>query len=236
MEELPKTLDNIPLEYFETAIRYLQERPEVDADKIAVLGASRGGELALLLGATYPQIKGVVAFVPSGLVWFGLAKGGAAWTLGGEPVPFVTASPDPKLEREVREKMGAGQPASWRPVFESIMENELKDGSDAIIAVENINGPILMLSGEEDGLWPSGPLSELARRRLEEHDFTYAYQHISYPETGHIFPPPYLPAMFSQNEAGFIMGGTPQGTAHAQEDSWRRTLTFLKEAFEQIRE
>jgi dienelactone hydrolase len=231
IEELPKTLDNIPLEYFETAIRYLQGRPEVDADRMAVLGASRGGELALLLGATYPQIKGVLAYSPSGLVWFGMAKREAAWTLGGEPVPFVTASADPQLERAVREKLSAGQPASWRPAFESTMEKELKKGSDAIIAVEKTNGPILMLSGEDDRLWPSGPLSEVARRRLEERDFDHTYEHISYPETGHIFPPPYLPAMFSQNQAGFIMGGTPEGTAHAQEDCWRRTLTFLERTF-----
>jgi hypothetical protein len=40
--------------------------------------------------------------------------------------------------------------------------------------------------------------------------------------------------MFSQNQAGFIMGGTPEATAHAQEDSWRRTLTFLEETFRSI--
>jgi pimeloyl-ACP methyl ester carboxylesterase len=164
-------------------------------------------------------------------VWFGLADGEAAWTLGGEAVPFVTASPDPGLQKEFSEKLSAGVPASWRPVSESMMENELRDGSDATIAVEKTNGPILMLSGEDDGLWPSGPLSEVARRRLEQYDFPHAYEHISYPETGHIFSPPYRPAMFSQNQAGFIMGGTPKGTARAQEDTWRRTLTFLDAAF-----
>lgn len=231
MEELPKTLANIPLEYFETGIRYLQRRPEVDPDRIGVLGASRGGELALLLGATYPQVRAVVAYVPSGLVWFGLADGQAAWTLGGEAVPFVTASPDPELQQAFREKLSAGVPVSWRAVSESMMENELRDGSSATIAVERTNGPILMLSGEDDGLWPSSLLAEVARRRLEQYGFTHTYEHVSYPEAGHIFPPPYRPASFSQNQAGFIMGGTPEGTARAQEDSWRRTLTFLDAAF-----
>lgn len=231
MEGLPETLANIPLEYFETGIRYLQRRPEVDPDRIGVLGASRGGELALLLGATYPQIGAVVAYVPSGLVWFGLVEGEASWTRAGEAVPFVTASADPKLEEALGEKLRAGEAASWRPVFESMMTSELRDGSGATIAVENINGPILMVSGNDDGLWPSGPLAEVARRRLEQHDFPHIYEHISYPEAGHIFPAPYRPAMFSQNEAGFIMGGTPSGTAHAQEDGWRRTLAFLDSAF-----
>ena len=52
---LPDDLANIPLEYFETALRWLADRPEVDSDKVFVWGASRGGEAALLIAATYPE-------------------------------------------------------------------------------------------------------------------------------------------------------------------------------------
>ncbi|MBE2224708.1 MAG: acyl-CoA thioesterase/BAAT N-terminal domain-containing protein, partial [Anaerolineae bacterium] len=48
---LPVELSEIPLEYFKTAIDWLQAQENVDADKIGVVGTSRGGELALLLGA-----------------------------------------------------------------------------------------------------------------------------------------------------------------------------------------
>jgi dienelactone hydrolase len=232
MDGLPETLSGIPLEYFESGIAHLQDLPEVDEGRIAVMGVSRGGELALLLGATYPQIKGVLAYVPSGLVWSALPGDGPAWTLGGRPVPYVTAKPAPELQRRFREALDAGEPASWTPVARSMMEKELQGGSDAVIAVERINGSILMVSGAEDGLWPSGPLAEVARQRLEEHDFRFPYEHVSYPGAGHVFPPPYLPAMFSQNPGGFVLGGSPEGTARAQEDCWRRTLEFLGETFE----
>jgi len=79
------------------------------------------------------------------------------------------------------------------------------------------------------------PLSEVARQRLERDDFPYHYEHISYPETGHIFPPPFTPAVFSQNRRGFIYGGSIKGTAQAQEDSWQRTLEFLNKVLKDNR-
>ena len=77
MEGLPATLDRIPLEYFERALAWLARHPRVDADRIAMLGGSRGGELVLPPRCTFPSIRAVVAYVPSGLVY------------GGYPAPLV---------------------------------------------------------------------------------------------------------------------------------------------------
>jgi pimeloyl-ACP methyl ester carboxylesterase len=60
----PEKLEEIPLEYFERAMRRIGRHPAVDSTRIIVLGVSRGAELALLLASQYPQIKGVVAFAP----------------------------------------------------------------------------------------------------------------------------------------------------------------------------
>ena len=63
---LPSQLVNVPLEYFARAVRVLRRVPEVDPARIAVMGASRGGELALLLAATFPHlIHGAIGLVPS---------------------------------------------------------------------------------------------------------------------------------------------------------------------------
>jgi acetyl esterase/lipase len=75
---LPPGLAEIPLEYFGTAIRWLQRQREALPQSLAVLGPSRGGELALLLGATFPEIRAVVAYVPSGALWMGIQVGDAA--------------------------------------------------------------------------------------------------------------------------------------------------------------
>jgi len=55
IDRLPHELLEIPLEYFEKAIAWLRAQPGVDAERVAVVGNSKGGELALLLGATYPK-------------------------------------------------------------------------------------------------------------------------------------------------------------------------------------
>jgi dienelactone hydrolase len=93
---LPSELRNIPLEYFEGAIRWLAARPGVDPDKVMILGASRGGEAALLIGSTYPTlVHGVIAYVPSANVSGSCCRSFAypAWTLHGKPIPFGLNSP-----------------------------------------------------------------------------------------------------------------------------------------------
>ena len=64
-EGRPQELENIPLEYFGQALAWMAERPEVDGQRLAVMGVSRGGELALQLGSMDPVLKAVVAYVPA---------------------------------------------------------------------------------------------------------------------------------------------------------------------------
>jgi dienelactone hydrolase len=80
---LPKTLDQIPLEYFARAVEWVQRQPGVDPDKVVVFGISRGGEGALLVGSTFPRlVHGVIALVPSHEVNMG-------WSYrGGQVTPF----------------------------------------------------------------------------------------------------------------------------------------------------
>src|SRR5262249_29424026 len=90
---LPSRLDDVPLEYFGKALSWMKQRPEVKADAIGVVGVSRGGELALIVAATLPHVKAVVAQVPSGVVWPGdpgwPETEAGPWTLGGKELSYV---------------------------------------------------------------------------------------------------------------------------------------------------
>ena len=55
VEGLPDRLKNIPLEYFQKAMKWFKKLPQVDPDHIALSGRSRGGELVLLLEQHSPK-------------------------------------------------------------------------------------------------------------------------------------------------------------------------------------
>jgi dienelactone hydrolase len=223
---LPPLLQNIPLEYFATAADWLKSQPAVDPARIAVLGTSRGGELSLLLGATYPStFRAIVANVPSNVVWPGQSDDSEtpAWTLNGKPVPSVPG------------RFSAADLAlSGRDRF----LKRLRD-SDAVrraeIAVERIRGPVLLLSAKDDQLWPSDLFAARVVDRLKQHKFTYAVEHYSYEHAGHGITRPYVVTSDVRvvrinplSKRPNMWGGTPEGQARANEDSWSKLLSFLE--------
>jgi len=235
-EHLPQDLIEIPLEYFETAIRWLQRHPPVNADRLAVMGSSRGGELALLLGATFPDIKAVVGYVPSGLVHGGLAAGGqtseprAAWMYRGRAIPFVSRPGG----RPSMDAVTSNEPLALTPIFLRMLEDRPAVEA-ATIPVERIHGPVLLISGQDDAMWPSPTLADIAMKRLAEHNHPHPSRHLTYPGAGHLISPPGLPATFTASQhalAGRLLafGGNPKDTAAACMDAWRNVLVFLKES------
>ena len=228
MPGLPQHLSQIPLEYFGRAVAWMRKHPAVMPGSLAVIGASRGGELALLLGATFAEITAVVGYVPSGVGWAGInttgGPPGASWTYRNAPIPFVRTAPSDLSAWEKR-------PVALTPMFLS----QMKDPAEldyAAIAVERINGPILMFSGTDDQMWPSLNLADLAIQRLIAHDFKHPYEHISYAGAGHYIRYPYYPVIdeifHPVVKAPMALGGSPEANHVANLDSWLKCLAFLQ--------
>lgn len=214
---LPNSLRNIPLEYFETAIHWLQNQPGVMADRVAVIGASRGGELALVLGATFPEIKAVIAYVPSSHLGPGEDSTVPAWILGGNPLPFV---------------------ADFDTIFEAARGDTqaVQKASLGVIHVEKIWGPVLLISAKDDRLWPSFLMSNEIMQRLDDYHHPYPDKHLSYDAAGHLILEmiPFLPYTAQRDPVNVIRyinyyGGTTAADALAEEDSWPQVLDFLRE-------
>jgi dienelactone hydrolase len=109
---LPADLSQIPLEYFEHALEWLARQPGVDPDKVVVMGGSRGGEAALVIGSIYAQlVHGVIGLVPSSVVNPAIGGPDPAWTLGGQPLPFLQI-PVERIGGPVF-VVGAGQDSVW---------------------------------------------------------------------------------------------------------------------------
>lgn len=227
MPGLPRDLMEIPLEYFGKAIAWMKNHAGVVGDKLAVIGMSRGGELALLLGATFPEIKAVVAYVPSGIAWPGIGAANepvrSAWTFRGEQIPCIATSAE---GLEVWQK----SPVALTSWFLKCLKNR-ESATAAAIKVEKVNGPILMFSGTDDQMWPSLNLADLATQRLIARDFPHPYEHVTYTGAGHFIRFPYTPAITEifhpVVKTLMALGGTPEANHLANLDSWRRCLQFL---------
>ncbi|WP_440066921.1 acyl-CoA thioester hydrolase/BAAT C-terminal domain-containing protein [Streptosporangium sp. OZ121] len=237
---LPSTLTEIPLEYIGNAVDWLKDQDGV-SDFVAFSGASRGGELALLAGATFDSIDAVIAISPSGVVWpsvpSNLSVVEPSWTLGGLPLTYV----DESLSRDdlidlMEDNEGTGAIVPLRPYFEDALAAD-PNSANAEIPVEQTNGPILLISGEDDQLWPSTALANISNGRLQASTtYSFPYRHRSYEGAGHIILVPNQPTTYNHylgpapynNYLG--LGGTPEADHNANRKAWKRTLEFLAAA------
>jgi dienelactone hydrolase len=237
---LPPELGAIPLEYFGKALAWMQARPEVKADAIGVLGASRGGELALILGATNPAVKAVVAHVPSGVSWPGSdpqhpEKEGSAWTLGGHGLPFVSAGDTtPVFTTDAQGRTIEDDTPAFLAALAATSPATL---AAATTRVEKARGPVLMLAAGDDEIWPSCKLARIAMDRLVAagHAASFADDLQCYPGAGHVLGVPGLPTTDPQlfqgaGDVWIALGGTPAGVAHAARDAFERKRGFLAAA------
>jgi len=237
VEPLPPEPHEIPLEYFGRAISWLQARPEVNGDAIAVLGTSLGGMFGLLAAATYPHIKAVVGYVPLGIVLGIEPENRPPACLDGQPLPFLPLVLTPDEEQRFEELSRAQEPVSIAPVLFRLLDDR-SDPEMGEIPVERINGPVLLLTGEDDQAIPSPAFAERIMARLEKKGFPHPYYHVCYAGAGHAMGPPhchglpYVPTYGRAPASGPVgaFGGTTRDNARANVESWQQVLRFLGES------
>lgn len=213
---LPAQLKDIPLEYVFKAIDWLKARPEVADRKVVVMGESRGGELVLLLGAHRPDLAGVIAFVPSNVVWGAVGGEGAAWTLGGKPLPYL------------RDQWAPNQ--SYVEGFTRALDGPADQVEAAAIPVERIKGRILLISTDSDGLWPSTRMAQAVMARLQAKKWRGRRDHLRWQDASHLMMGT-GPGITKITQGNFSMdfGGTPEGTLKARAEAWAKVKEMLGE-------
>ena len=219
---LPAALKEVPLEGVEAAVDWLRAQPGLAKRPIAVFGVSKGGELALLLASRDPRLCAVVAGVPSNVVWAGIDMKNpavpvttASWSWQGKPLAFVPYADGP-----------------FRGVRDLYERSLVKAAPEAAIPVEKIRGPVLLISGKADQLWPSTPMADAVMARLDARHFVWPHSHLAYDNAGHASVGPPLPADSPNLKALAGLGGTPEGNNAARADGWPRIAAFLDQAFQ----
>jgi dienelactone hydrolase len=214
MDPLPQELDRIPVEYVDRAIDWLRRQPAVDPTRLAILGVSKGAELALLSAARNPTVNAIVAVAPSSVAFQSINRArstSSSWTVAGKDVPFTpyVASEKYRQSRKLIDLYEASLAAA---------------PPEAEIPVERIRGPILLLAGKDDALWPSAAMSERIAERARRNEFSHPVKSFIFENAGH-----HACHLALRPTADSVrLGGTAQGLAAAQVACWDRIVEFLE--------
>lgn len=228
-----------PLEYLETGLIWAHRTLQPKGGFVAVSGQSRGGELALLLGARFPDlVSAVIAYVPGAMVHGAQGAGdpaqggwqGDTWTWRGEPLDHLWQG-----NKAVHWHPWAGDAPPDRHhsvFFEGLKDTDLAARSR--IPVERFRGPVLLISGRDDRAWPSSLYSKMVAATLHRHGHTAPVRHLDFSDAGHAINLPVVPATqisraHPVSGVVYTNGGTPSGNAAANTGSWHGMLAFLND-------
>lgn len=239
---LPEHLVNVPVETIGRALRAVARLRDVNPAEIGVLGGSKGGELALLAASTYPQIKAVVADVPSPVAFMGLGANdipsGCSWSYRGKALPCVPVSQS--ASAAIGSQFASGGPVRLRVLYDLSLDADPAQVRASFFPLQRIHGPVLCLAGADDEMWNSPRQCAMAMSYLKAHHHPYADRRVVYPNAGHMF----LWAMHGPKSAitsypmggGTVMdfGGTAVGDAVASTRAWHSIWAFLEHALPQV--
>jgi pimeloyl-ACP methyl ester carboxylesterase len=230
---LPPTMQKLPVEYFGRALQWMRARHGVDPEFVALYGISRGAEAALTVAATYPEVKAVVARSPSHVRWEGVSSislpAGPLWTVHGKALPYVPIAISSAFATQFMQDRMAGRPNRQTPLFVEALQR-FGDTSKAEIPVEQIRGPVLLLSGKDDQVWPSSMMAGRVMERLKRNRHAYPDEHLSYKGVGHWMPTGIVPMRGVRDTMKLAIGGSAAQTAKMQADCWAKIVRFLIKA------
>ena len=219
----PGDLELIPVEYMLSACRWLQGR----GLHAGVWGISMGGLYALLCGSLFPEIECVIAASPvHALFQAGSFTGGlhlahqSPFSFRGQPLPYVKAEDEKAVLKRIRRNLLLRREPDTLFYYDML---KLPHDKNADVKVENIHGPVFLISGGEDVMVPADWMCRAIMTRLEKNHFRYPHIHHDYAILSHCTCP-HRPAscLLFKTERHHI-----SRCRTAREQCWNDLLTFL---------
>lgn len=216
----PGQLKSADLEfrYFETAFSIIKDHPQVMPDRIGLVGLSLGSLVSIYLAAESSVVK------PRCIVCISSNNSFAGGTMSD-----VNQSVFAYFDKVGKDE---NDHHIWRDVGLALMSEPSNR-----VDVAKINSPLLLINGCDDQNWPSVEAADQITQMMRAAGKEHLVSRVDYPDAGHLIEPPYTPHFRATN---FIVGGTKKKVtllwggqtkphSDAQEDSWRRILSFLRE-------
>ncbi|WP_327399716.1 acyl-CoA thioesterase [Streptomyces sp. NBC_01288] len=219
----PPGICEVPLEILVEATGLLRGR---GAERVTILGLSKGAEAALLVSTLSDCADAVIALAPSSAVWANVGPGHdgrdrpyrSSWTWQGQPLPFV-----PYVESWLPAEPSDG-PVAVLDWYESSL-TACEDRLDAAaIPIEKADADLVLVAGGADRMWPSLRFAqELADRRTAAGRDAMVITRI---DAGHriIFPDEVAPPPSTR----FDHGGTPEAGAALGAVAWPHVMAAIR--------
>lgn len=162
-EGLPQKFLNVPIDPLEVAAKRLHD---MGYEKVGLWGISKGAELALVAGSLLPGLVNVViAVAPMNTVCQGFAKEkgiaflpGSSWSFHGKEIPYTPYVTEKFPMGQVLRKSIRLRDITMYDLYLPLVQHP---NPEAVIPVEKITGPVLLISSKMDHMWSS----ELAAER-----------------------------------------------------------------------
>ncbi|XP_053175579.1 peroxisomal succinyl-coenzyme A thioesterase-like [Scomber japonicus] len=214
--ETGKMVDNT---YFETAYRVLQQHPQVLGSRIGMMGLSFGTSITLKMAAYSEVVKLRCAVCVSGS--------------HVQPVDGSVAEILSYFHKNAEKtRFNEENQVIWRDLL-------LPIPTDPALKVDmgRIQVPVMLVVGEDDHNWPANESAQDMKEMMERAGNSHLLTILSYPNAGHLIEPPYTPhfratvfkTVNQRQKVMALWGGDTLPHSRAQEDSWRKTLAFLRE-------
>jgi acetyl esterase/lipase len=174
----PLYVKNIPIDSVVQRIKNISTNDNGKKRCVAILGVSKGAELALVIAAYTDFADATVAIVSSSVVWqsnqITLARN-SSWSVNGEPLPFVEY---PWFTRGMFSYLKQG-PLKARAIHETGIENtEILE--EASIPVERVTQPVLLQGAKLDTVWQSHEMSKMIMERVDDKNPDHEFTMLSY--------------------------------------------------------
>ncbi|NXG19986.1 ACOT5 thioesterase, partial [Grallaria varia] len=214
-EDLPQKPSELHLEYFEEAVNYMLQHPQVKGPGVGLLGFSKGGEVSLAMAAFLKNITAVASL-------------NSPVTVTTIPLCYKDKTIPTLTFYEQRIKVTDSNILDCSDVF---IDPFQAPGNQSLIPLEKAEAQLLFIVGQDDHIVKSEYYATEACKLLQAQG-KQNFQILSYPGTGHCIDPPFFPLYPIGNHPFYkkpaVLGGELRAYAKAQVHAWTQIQAFFQ--------
>ena len=189
-EGLPDSPDNIPVDMFIPAVKYLREKKNIE--HISIYGQSMGSIFAVLAAQYIGGFENLIMVSPTHVPFEGTLKdkktmtGRSVATWKGEDIPFVKADfSKTKAAKYYRHPESSCKVTGMWIAYHDAYKDE-SASLKARLNVEKTGARILLIAGDADEAWPAEYSVRLIEKDLKEKGYDRDVKVIVYPHGSHL--------------------------------------------------